>query len=572
MAMIYEPQEFSRYKSANVVPYRRDPDSRTYNGSFGAVYKVSDSKGKVYAVKEIHAEDNAQRQPLTPSQILSEINILSQCQHQNVLRVVDTYCVDTVVQTYFIVTEPWAPVTLQAFFRSVSDDGSRCTNCPWWQPNKNSRVVLQLFRGLIEGLAYLHKKSIFHKDIKPENLLLSVPVDPKCTEQVIPIIADLVISKFYRPGASTKFTNSTVQYLAPEQIHHRESGLKADIFAMGCCSLLLFAAAHSGGVGLRRVEEVVIDPPGSCQYGREIGRILPVVQEMLQTGRKDLYHLGTIIQSMIHEDPNRRPDAESLRFSTDTKEHHRITPRTRLASPSVIASVSKAVAVPLAISQQDPTTTFKVCRPSLNSHSTAAATGLYKLELSHSETGYSYSLSKQPGLAVSSQSRIQRRKPIRDDDAEHESRIKKLEELIDNTWTLPEGAFFVPGYHACYSVFTVRRHDHHNSYDRVIKQVQGYVQASTTAVKASFEPVSLSNGEISINALHIMCSASLTCFQQVVWRLSKLEDLTMYMVSTFIICVSCVYSDIQLLSNEPSVMRKAYHVYLRLAFPCFAAN
>jgi hypothetical protein len=312
----------------------------------------------------------------------------------------------------------------------------------------------------------------------------------------------------------------------------------------------------------------VIDPPGSCQYGREIGRILPVVQEILQTGRKDLYHLGTIIQSMIHEEPNRRPDAESLRFSTDMKEHHRITPRTRVASPSVIASVSKAVAVPLAISQQDPTTTFKVCRPSLNSHSTAAATGLYKLELSRSETDYSYCLSKQPGLAVSSQSRIQRRKPFRED-AEYESRIKKLEELIDNIWTLPEDASFGPGYRTCYRVFLLR--DRHKSYDRVIKQVQGYVQASTTAVKASFEAVSLSNSEISINALYIMCSASLTCFQQVVRRLSILEELSTYMVSKFIICVFCAYSDVQLLS-KPSVMRKANHIYLRLAFPSFAAN
>lgn len=567
MAMIYEPQEILRYKSADVVPYRRDADSRTYIGSFGAVYKVSDVKGKVYAVKEIHAEDNAQRQQRTPSrtdQILSEINILSQCQHQNVLRVVDVYCVDTLVQTYFIVTEPWAPVTLQDFFRSVSEDGSRCAICPWWQTNKSSIVVLQLFRGLIAGLAYLHRKSIFHKDIKPENLLLSLPVDPKCIEEVIPVIADLGISKIYRPGVSTKFTNSTVQYLAPEQIHHHESGLKADIFAMGCCSLLLLAAAHSGGAGLRSVEEIVIDPPGSCQYGREIGRILPVVQEMLQTGSRDLYRVGTIIQSMIQEDPNCRPDAESLRFLTDAKEYHSITSRTQVASLSVIASVSKAVTVPSAISKQDPTTTF-IGRPSLNSHSTATVTGLHKRKLKHS-------LSKQPGLEVLSQSRIQGKKAIQD--AGYESRAKKLEEVIDNIWTLARQASrgsFQSAYHTCFLVFNKMPVNHRDSYDRVIKKVQGYVLAATTTVKASFE-ANTSNGEISMDALDRICSNFLTCFEQVVRGLAMLEDVTMYMVSIFIICVFCAYSDVQLLSNVSSVMRKAYRIHLRLEFPCFAAN
>jgi serine/threonine protein kinase len=522
MATIYEPdpkvlppEEFSRYESADVVPYRRDPDSRTYIGSFGAVYKVSDLKGKVYAIKEIHAEDNTRRQQLATScrdQILSEIRLLSQCQHRNVLRVVDVYCVDSVIQTYFIVTEPWAPVTLQKFFQSVSDDGSQCTICPWWQPNKTNRPVLQIFHGLIEGIAYLHSKSIFHKDIKPENILLSWSTDPKSAEPLLPIIADLGISKVYRPGASTKYTNSTVQYLAPEQIYHLESGLKADIFAMGCCLLLLFATAHSGGAGLRRVEEVVIDPPGSCQYGREIGRILPVVEEMLNTGSRDLYNPGTVIQSMIHEDPNHRPDAKSLRFQTNTKEFLNIISGTQVASTSVIANATKNLAAPLAISQQDPTIPLNVSGLNLNSHSTAVAK-------------YHYF----PSIRLP---RIQRFQ-----NAEYESRVKDLEKLVDEIWALSPLSF-ESGYRTCYLVFGKRHPNSRDSYDRIIKQVQDYVQASTTKVKIAFKSAGLSDGATSMPKLHIFCLAFLTCSQEVVLRLNHLADCTLSMVSTSSISLS----------------------------------
>jgi len=379
--------EYSRFESAEKVPYRRDQNSRTYTGSFGAVYKAVDSKGKAYAVKEIHAEDDAQQQLVASSrteQILSEIGLLRKCQHPNVLRLVDVYCVETVAQTYFIVTEPWAPVTLQKFLGSISEDGYRSTICPWWQVDKIGELVLQLFHGLIEGLAYLHRKSIFHKDLKPENILLSTSTDPKSAVPVLPIIADLGISKVYQSGASTKFTDATVQYLAPEQIHHLGSGLKADVFAMGCCLLLLFAAAHSGGAGVRRIEELVINPPGSCQYGREIDRTLPALKEMLETGRRGLYPLGSVIQNMIHKDPNCRPDAESLRFPINANELLNIVPGSQAVSTSKMAEVTKNQVAPLGTSRQNLTTPLDISGLKFGNYSPEVGKPSHKEGVGHS--------------------------------------------------------------------------------------------------------------------------------------------------------------------------------------------
>ena len=136
------------------------------------------------------------------------------------------------------------------------------------------------------------------------------------------MIADFGISKLYRRGAQTMFTGATVEYLAPEQINHVESGLKADIFSMGCCFLLLFAAVCEGGNGVERIDDLVIDIPGSCQYGREIKGILPVLYEMIRTiqqseeePRAKLTRLGLAVRDMLIEAPATRLSARSTRHA-----------------------------------------------------------------------------------------------------------------------------------------------------------------------------------------------------------------------------------------------------------------
>jgi serine/threonine protein kinase len=288
------------------------------------VYKVFDFSGRAYAVKEVSTEQRFRRREShsIEEQIRSEITMLGQCNHKNVLRLVEAYEVETIKDTFYLVTEPWAPTTLRDFLTKLSRDGIT-SPCTWWIADEGHDIVLQICQGLIDGLSYLHDHSIKHKDIKPENLLLHCPpYGSGQTPRVLPVIADFGISKIYRRGAQTMFTGATVEYLAPEQINHVESGLKADVFSMGCCFLLLFAAVCEGGKGVERIEDVVIDIPGSCQYGREIKRILPVLYEMISTiqqlreePRARLTRLGLAVRDMLIEAPAKRLSTESVRHA-----------------------------------------------------------------------------------------------------------------------------------------------------------------------------------------------------------------------------------------------------------------
>jgi serine/threonine protein kinase len=65
---------------------------------------------------------------------------------------------------------------------------------------------------IIAAMAFLHERSIKHKDIKPQNILMY----REATGTIRPIITDVGESKVYRAGAATEPKRSSYEYLAPE--------------------------------------------------------------------------------------------------------------------------------------------------------------------------------------------------------------------------------------------------------------------------------------------------------------------------------------------------------------------
>jgi serine/threonine protein kinase len=322
----------SEYENANQAPYRRDEDSPTYSGSFGAVQKFTDVLGReVYARKELSVAENPRPHDgkTGTKQMISEITMLRKCTHPNVLRLVEVYRLRTIEDRFFLVTKPWAPLTLADFFEKLLADGDGMKyKFPWWKGFPATDPMLHIYNGLLQGLHYLHAHSIKHKDLNPRNILLH-EVFNLADEQphIQPIIADFGISKLYRPEGRTMFTDATYMYLAPEQISNTESGLKADMFSMGCCLLLLFAAACKGGSGVVEIENSVTNHSASCQYGREVQRIRQVLYNMIReqdNGASSHQHsrlviLGLVVRDMLLENPEQRPATASVLSALDPR-------------------------------------------------------------------------------------------------------------------------------------------------------------------------------------------------------------------------------------------------------------
>jgi serine/threonine protein kinase len=87
-------------------------------------------------------------------------------------------------------------------------------------------IAKYLFKQIIEGLGYLHSKSILHRDIKLDNILLDGKGQVK--------IADFGVSKLVKPNEIMREQCGTPAYIAPEIIKDQGyTGFKADLWSAG---------------------------------------------------------------------------------------------------------------------------------------------------------------------------------------------------------------------------------------------------------------------------------------------------------------------------------------------------
>lgn len=110
-----------------------------------------------------------------------------------------------------------------------------------------ARSAATLVAMLAETVHYIHSQGILHRDLKPRNILLTLP--PKDTvknpdrpaselEDFIPKVTDFGLAKVLERGGDETMTGTaigTVRYMAPEQVRGRskEIGWYADVYALG---------------------------------------------------------------------------------------------------------------------------------------------------------------------------------------------------------------------------------------------------------------------------------------------------------------------------------------------------
>lgn len=106
-------------------------------------------------------------------------------------------------------------------------DGGNLTD-RWQQQRKRLAPadVRQLMIQVLEGLAYLHNEGLVHRDIKPDNVLLTRDGKVK--------LADYGVSTSIRAVRSTEQTAGTLAYMSPEQLRgDRYLDGRSDLFSLG---------------------------------------------------------------------------------------------------------------------------------------------------------------------------------------------------------------------------------------------------------------------------------------------------------------------------------------------------
>jgi serine/threonine protein kinase len=172
------------------------------SGGMGDVYKgYQDSLNRIVAIKILHQKEFAER-------FRNEAHIQSAVSHPNIARLYE-YIFNT--EKPCIVMEYVEGDTIDSLLR---------------QKGKfSNKETINIVRQVSSALAYLHKKNIMHRDIKPQNF--------KVQPDGIVKMLDFGISKNrYSPKLTQMgFVVGTPEYIAPEQFREKPE-LKSDIWAL----------------------------------------------------------------------------------------------------------------------------------------------------------------------------------------------------------------------------------------------------------------------------------------------------------------------------------------------------
>jgi serine/threonine protein kinase len=191
--------------------------SQLATGAMSAVYRGERlGVGQAVAIKFLSPAVAAQEAFV--DQFRNEVRALSRVCHPNCVSMVDF----GVEGTPYVVMELLGGLSLR---QTLNDNHCRI------QPPR----VLHLARQLLAGLAHLHRQGIVHRDVKPENLLVSN--EPGFDDHLR--IVDFGLAQVHDgPLPPAEFAIGTPSYMAPEQCSCEQiADERTDLYSVG---VLLF--------------------------------------------------------------------------------------------------------------------------------------------------------------------------------------------------------------------------------------------------------------------------------------------------------------------------------------------
>ena len=254
-------------------------------GSFGSVYVGLLPSGRFVAVKELELGDDA------TSGDAHEVDVHKRLNHVNVIRLIHSR-----------VDLQSTPKKLHVYLEFVTGGSvtSLMKNLP--EGRLPLPVVRTYAKHMFTGLAYLHANQIAHRDIKGDNLLISMDTG-------IAKLADFDQAKIMNTHgtlkkAATGTLAGTPYWIAPEVITQEEGydPFKADIWSAGC-TVAEMTTGKAPWVPMGNVMQIM------NKLAMSQGWPDAIPNDPAALGSKDLH---SFLSLCFNRDSAQRPDAATL--------------------------------------------------------------------------------------------------------------------------------------------------------------------------------------------------------------------------------------------------------------------
>ncbi|KAI9229515.1 MAG: kinase-like domain-containing protein, partial [Piptocephalis tieghemiana] len=212
-------------------------------GSFAAVYQAYDQA-------TIKAVSRARLTPKLLSSLECEISILKTLNHPNIVALTDCLKSDSHI---YLVMEYCSGGDLSGCLKNKDVNGLA-------GPSGGLTIdaTLHFLRQLASALSFLRSRSLIHRDIKPQNLLLV----PRKAEGTLPLVklADFGFARHLPTASLAETLCGSPLYMAPEILRYEHYDAKADLWSVGTVSYELivgrppFRASNHVEL-LRRIEK-----------------------------------------------------------------------------------------------------------------------------------------------------------------------------------------------------------------------------------------------------------------------------------------------------------------------------
>jgi serine/threonine protein kinase len=248
-------------------------------GGMGAVYlAVQPGLGREVAIKEL--VPSAAADPTALKRFLQEAQVMARTSHPNLVQVHD---LEQIGAANYIVLEFVRGKSLRDWI------------------NRGQIALPQVFavmHGVLQALDYAHRHAIVHRDMKPENVLLSDEGAVKVADFGIARLTDDSIA----PGQTATKTGTTVgtpQYMSPEQVASSKVDGRSDLYSAGIMFYELvvgqppFTASESDGPFTLMAKHVQAPPkpPSVHRPGLDM-RLEEVILKSLSKRPEDRYQSG----------------------------------------------------------------------------------------------------------------------------------------------------------------------------------------------------------------------------------------------------------------------------------------